>query len=954
MGIFTKLFKRFSYLILSCFFCCLSAFANFYPSDLKAIFSVVTPSVTAGEELDAVNVKSIVAGIPPEAIDVKNFYLQAINVPYQILPLIGKDSDGTITSFKIVTRTPQNPQGRLMLNNTQVTNGQVLTPAEAKLLKFEPRSGFTGEASFTYTVTDNDGNTDATPATFKMIVTTDASLLVCSGTGLGANILGANGTFSSPYITPNNTVNNCINNGSTTAGPVGNLGNAKPTQTSYTYASTSGGLGPEGTYSFLKTLGTISASDRNCIKTDWVASDHTGDGGYAMIVNGSPNSATFGKTFYQATSIAVCPNTLYEFSAYVINVLPGNHTAAAAGSEPNISFYINGQLVSTSGAIQYSTAATNWVPQWVKVGGLWYSGPNTSVDLSIENATFVAGGNDLGLDDISMAICGPDISYPNIDLTAKFCSYGVLPLKADIKASINTYSAYIFQNSTDGGTTWTDMGTAKIGSPVYNATLNLYEYQASYGDIPITPSMDGYRYRLKVATDINNLTGTTCNVSADKIITVSTFNYPSAGADITGCNSATTAKLVAAGASETWSTVAGNPALATIDQLGNIAGMSANGIYKFQLTNTVGCSDTVNVTRDEVKSAGSDATVCAAATTLKLADAGTGYKWEIVAGNPAAATINAATGAIAGLTTDGIYHFILRSDYGGCTDEILITKSTITPTSTKTDVLCFGASSGAIDLTVSGGTSPYTYSWSSGQTSQDLSSLAAGTYTVTVTDAKGCSASLAVTINQPAALALTAGKTDILCFGAQTGAVNLTVSGGTAPYTYAWTGGITASTEDLTNLAAGTYNVTVTDANNCTATTSVTVTQPAAVLALSTTKTDVLCFGTSTGAINLTASGGTAPYSYSWSGGINTEDRSALAAGTYSVIVTDASNCTATTSVTITQPVAFTLNSTKTDIKCFGGTTGSIDLTVSGGIAPYSYVWSGGITTEDLSNLTAG
>ena len=687
MSIFSRLIKYFSFLIMSFLFCGLSAFTNFVPVEFK------------GKKV----------GIAPEAIDVKNFYIQNISRISQILPLIGKDSDGTIVSFRILTIPNQGTQGSLFLNGVLMTVNQVITPVQAKQLQFDPIISFTGNATFTYTLTDNEGLTDASPATFTIPVTNNAALLVCSGGGLGSNILGAQGTFSAPYITPN-TVLNCINDGSTPAAPLQNLGNANPSLTNYTYASTSNSLGAEGRYSFLKTLGTISPTNRNCIKTDWVASDHTGDGGYAMIVNGSPNSASFGETFYKATSIAVCPNTLYEFSAYVINVLPGNHFAATPGTDPNISFYINNLLVSTSGPIAYAGAPVSFVPQWVKVGGLWYSGPNTSVDLRIDNATFVAGGNDLGLDDISMAICGPDITYPNISSTPQFCSYGVLPLKAIVKASVNTYSSYIFQNSTDGGLSWADMGTAKTGSPVFNLSLNIYEYVAEYGNIPITPSMDGHRYRLKVATEASNLTGVRCNVSADKIITVSIMNIPAAGTDIVGCNSATIAKLVAAPAGETWTTVAGNPGSATIDQSGNISGMTINGIYKFQLANLAGCSDTVNVTKDQVKSAGMDVTVCSPATTLNMADAGTGYKWEIVAGNPAAATINASTGDIAGMTADGIYHFILRSGFGGCTDEILITKSTISLIHTKTDILCFGATTGAINLSVSGGTGPYTYS----------------------------------------------------------------------------------------------------------------------------------------------------------------------------------------------------------------------------------------------------
>ena len=927
MRIFTKHFKRFIYLILSCLFCCLPASANFFPVEFT----------------------TSIAGIAPEAIDVKNFYIQNTSGISQILPLIGKDSDGTIVSFQILSIPNSGTQGQLYLSGVAVTVNQVLTLAQAKLLQFDPLASFNGNATFTYTVKDDEALIDATPATFSIPITNNSSLLVCSGGGLGANILGAAGTFSAPYITPN-AVSNCINNGSTIAAPLQNLGDAKPVLTNYTYASTSNSLGPEGRYSFLKTLGTMAT--RNCIKTDWVASDHTGDGGYAMIVNGSPNSASFGETFYQASSIEVCPNTLYEFSAYVINVLPGNSPSALPGSEPNISFYINNLLVSNSGPITYAGAAASYVPQWIKVGGLWYSGPNTSVNLRIDNATFVASGNDLGLDDISMAICGPDITYPNISLTPEFCSYGVLPLKAQVKASINTYSSYIFQNSIDGGNNWTDMGNAKTGSPVFNPTLNTYEYLAEYGDIPIIPSMDGYRYRLKVATEASNLTGTTCNVSADKIITVSTMNVPAAGADIVGCNSAATANLTAALAGETWAIVAGNPTSAAIDQSGNVSGMTVNGIYKFQLSNTAGCSDTVNVTRDEIKSAGVDATVCSPETTLKLADAGSGYKWGIVSGNPGNATINPSTGAIAGLTADGIYHFLLRSDYGGCTDEVLVTKSTISFTHTKTDVLCFGTSTGSIDLSVSGGTGPYTYSWSGGQSIEDLSSLAAGNYSVTVTDSKGCSATLPVTISQPAALALTSTKTDVLCFGTSSGSINLNVTGGTAPYSYSWIGGIT--TQDLSILAAGTYDVTVTDASNCTATASVTITQPAAPLALTSTKTDVLCFGSSTGSINLNVSGGAAPYTYSWTGGISTKDLSGLTAGTYDVTVTDSNNCTATTSVGIKQPKALEVSVAKSDILCYGSNTGSIVLNVNGGTAPYTYRWKSGQTTKELTGLLPG
>jgi len=270
---------------------------------------------------------------------------------------------------------------------------------------------------------------------------------------------------------------------------------------------------------------------------------------------------------------------------------------------------------------------------------------------------------------------------------------------------------------------------------------------------------------------------------------------------------------------------------------------------------------------------------------------------------------------------------------------------------THVNVLCNGASTGSIDLTVSGGTGAYNYSWTGGATTQDRSGLAAGTYTVTVTDANACTKTLSTTITQPAAIVLTETHVNVLCNGAATGSIDLTVSGGTGAYTYSWTGG--ATTQDRSSLVAGTYTVTVTDANACTKTLSVTITQPAAIV-LTETHVNVLCIDGSTGSIDLTVSGGTGAYTYSWTGGATTQDRSGLAAGTYTVTVTDANACTKTLSTTITEPPVIVLTETHVNVLCNGASTGSIDLTVSGGVSPYTYSWTGGATTQDRSGLSAG
>ncbi|QQS27656.1 MAG: SprB repeat-containing protein [Sphingobacteriales bacterium] len=271
-----------------------------------------------------------------------------------------------------------------------------------------------------------------------------------------------------------------------------------------------------------------------------------------------------------------------------------------------------------------------------------------------------------------------------------------------------------------------------------------------------------------------------------------------------------------------------------------------------------------------------------------------------------------------------------------------------------TNVSCFGGTNGSINLTVTGGTSPYTYNWGGGVTTEDLTGLSIGTYNVTVTDANSCTATTSATVNQPAvAMSLSTSVTNVSCFGGTNGAINLTVTGGTSPYTYNWGGGVT--TEDLTGLSTGTYNVTVTDSNSCTATTSATVNQPASAMSLSTIVTDVSCFGGTNGAINLTVTGGTSPYTYNWGGGVTTEDLTGLSTGTYNVTVTDANSCTTTTSATVNQPAAaMSLSTSVTNVSCFGGTNGAINLTVTGGTSPYTYNWGGGVTTEDLTGLNTG
>ena len=310
------------------------------------------------------------------------------------------------------------------------------------------------------------------------------------------------------------------------------------------------------------------------------------------------------------------------------------------------------------------------------------------------------------------------------------------------------------------------------------------------------------------------------------------------------------------------------------------------------------------------------------------------------------------TGLIAGAYTCTI------TDANGCTttSNATVTQpaSALATSTAVTNVFCNGGSNGSATITASGGTSPYTYLWSSAQTTSVISGQTAGVRTVTVTDANGCTSSKSISITQPAsALSASNVVTNISCFGGSNGAINLTPTGGTTAYSFNWGGGIT--TEDRTGLLAGAYTCTITDANGCTTTSNATVTQPTSALSASNVVTNISCFGGSNGAINLTPAGGTTAYTFLWSTGHTTEDRTGLLAGAYTCTITDANGCTTTSNATITQPAsALSASNVVTNISCFGGSNGAINLTPTGGTTAYTFNWGAGITTEDRTGLLAG
>ena len=250
-------------------------------------------------------------------------------------------------------------------------------------------------------------------------------------------------------------------------------------------------------------------------------------------------------------------------------------------------------------------------------------------------------------------------------------------------------------------------------------------------------------------------------------------------------------------------------------------------------------------------------------------------------------------------------------------------------------------------MTISGGTAPFTFAWDNGAITEDIGGLAANTYNVVVTDFNGCIANTSATITNSPTATLSTTQVDETCSAAN-GSIDLTVTGGTGPFTFAWDNG--AVTEDIGGLAANTYNVVVTDNNGCIANASATLTN-AATATLSTTQIDPTC-GASNGSVDLTVTGGTAPFTFAWDNGAITEDIGALAANTYNVIVTDNNGCIANASVTLNNTGGPVASTTQVDETC-SASNGSIDLTIVGGTAPFTFAWDNGAVTEDISGLAA-
>jgi gliding motility-associated-like protein len=303
-------------------------------------------------------------------------------------------------------------------------------------------------------------------------------------------------------------------------------------------------------------------------------------------------------------------------------------------------------------------------------------------------------------------------------------------------------------------------------------------------------------------------------------------------------------------------------------------------------------------------------------------------------------------------------YFVTVSDAIGCSVVLSYTFSNPTLLEASVQVLSQAScdplypNTGSVQVTAWGGTPNYNYNWSNNQTGQLLQNLYAGTYTVTVTDQNGCDTILSVTINDPSPLQILAVPQPTLCYGSCDGSAQVYITTqGTPPYTVQWNNG--SNQTHITNLCAGVYTVSVTDAEYCVRVQSIAVTQPDSIRPVLQIP-PIKCFGDTTYISITQVLGGIPPYTFLWNNGNTNQSIYGITTGTYWVEITDANNCKDTTIIVVQQPALLQASANIINTLCSVSCNGSIQVNAIGGTSPYSYLWNTGQNTSAISSLCEG
>lgn len=393
--------------------------------------------------------------------------------------------------------------------------------------------------------------------------------------------------------------------------------------------------------------------------------------------------------------------------------------------------------------------------------------------------------------------------------------------------------------------------------------------------------------------------------------------------------------------------------------------VDAAGTYTLLVTNeSNGCTDTrvfpvgADFDAPELDLSVSGPINCHAPAVTLLNTSGTtpgllDHNWTL----PDGSEVNTGTTPSFSTGTPGEYTLLLSNIQNGCTATTSLVvvqhEAVVIETVSQQNIPCFGDENGAIGITAAGGDGNLSYLWSNDKTTAAIEGLAAGTYTVTVTDGENCTTSQTFLLGQPAELLAGASATPPSSAGASDGTATANPQGGTLPYSYAWDNGKT--TQTIEDLPAGFYTVTVTDGNGCTAVQTVEVWGGLCNIQAQIQGVDPLCHGATNGTATIMPTGGAEPYSYNWTSGSNQQTATGLAAGTYGVTLTDANGCDFASSVTLAEPAALTLEVVNVvNTVCANSADGQVSVLVEGGTGTTNVSWSNGQQGEHATGLPAG
>ena len=755
-------------------------------------------------------------------------------------------------------------------------------------------------------------------------------------------------------------------NATATASGVLNCINTSVTGT----ANATGGTGP---YSFVWANGTVgsqadlttpgihsvTATDANgCTK---IASVNVTSNLTPPVAAATPNATiSCGQTSVQLSGVGSSTGTLYTYlwvasnggnivsgattltptvnaaGTYTLTVTNNNNgcTSSATSNvtstaQPPTAATTGAQLTCTnpSGTISVTTNAGTPLFSWTGPGGFTSAAQSPTVTVP-GTYTVVVTNTSSGCSSTATASVTQNIAAP----TGVTASGGTL--------NCLVTSVPLGSSSTTSGVTYAWVGPNGYTSVLQNPTVTL-----------------AGTYTVTVQNPVN---GCTASATASVISNTTAPTISATGGQLTCTLTSTqlTATSNAASSGFSWTgpggftSAAQNP-VATVP-----------GPYNLVVTdNSNGCMTTATATVSQnitppVASAITPGNLNCNTTSIQLNGTGSSqgtnftYQWTtstgniVSGGNTLTPTVNAT----------GTYNLLVTNQLNGCTSPAS-TAVAQTPAVTATigsvsNVSCNGGSNGTLSATAGGGTGTYSYAWSSGSNTASAGNLSAGTYVVSITDTENCTATATASVTQPDVLAANASATAVTSSGGMDGTASAAPSGGTMPYGYNWSSGGTTAT--ITGLAPGSYTVTVQDANACSSVQTVTVNSFNCTLTAGISATNVSCNGASNGTASVTVSGAAMPVVYAWSNGQSTPTVSGLAPGTFTVLITDASNCPAELSISITQPAPLLANATATGQTGVGQNDGTASAQATGGTASYTYEWSNMATTPSISGLAPG